>query len=233
MISCVYQIKNIVTGDIYIGSTKSYRTRKNNHLTHLRTKKHCNIRLSNAFEQYGEIAFEFTILEECEDLIIREQYYIDTLRPQYNIFRKAYIVAGENHPMFGRNHTEASRLKIKNARAKQTISHSQETKNKIGSAHKGRPMKEGHMAVLLKSREGLEPWNKGVKTGISPINKIQIDPKLYVERYLSGESIETIRLSLKVSWDTVKRSLTEYGIITRTLKQQRIVYESKRKSSRD
>lgn len=39
------------------------------------------------FEQYGISNFKITIIENCEQAILseREQFYINTLKPQYNI----------------------------------------------------------------------------------------------------------------------------------------------------
>lgn len=39
------------------------------------------------FEQYGISNFKITIIENCEQTILseREQFYINTLKPQYNI----------------------------------------------------------------------------------------------------------------------------------------------------
>lgn len=40
-----------------------------------------------ALEKYGHANFNLKILEYCpvNDLMLREQYYLDTLKPDYNI----------------------------------------------------------------------------------------------------------------------------------------------------
>ena len=42
--------------------------------------------MQNAWNKYGENAFIFEVIEECkiEDLINREQFFIDNLNPEYN-----------------------------------------------------------------------------------------------------------------------------------------------------
>jgi group I intron endonuclease len=56
----------------------------------------------------GYSNFSFTILEYCDkkDLIKREQYYIDLLKPEYNIC----LIAGA--PMAGRRHSVDTLAKI-------------------------------------------------------------------------------------------------------------------------
>lgn len=84
----IYQIKNIVTNDIYIGSCSNYNVRKGSHLCILRQNKHHSIVLQRAFNKYKEENFTFELIEELQDktkLIEREQYYIDLLKPAYNI----------------------------------------------------------------------------------------------------------------------------------------------------
>lgn len=55
--------------------------------------------MKRAFAKYGLEHFTFIILEECtptkEALEVREQYYIDTLKPAYNVLQKAYLNSEE------------------------------------------------------------------------------------------------------------------------------------------
>lgn len=57
--------------------------------------------------KYGYASFSFTVLEICkpEDLIQREQHYIDLLRPYYNLCRTAGSTLGKAH-------TEETKVKI-------------------------------------------------------------------------------------------------------------------------
>jgi hypothetical protein len=52
-----------------------------------------------ALLKYGNSAFIFEILEHCDPnvLIEREQYYLDLLKPEYNILKAAGIRAGFVH----------------------------------------------------------------------------------------------------------------------------------------
>lgn len=77
--SGIYIIKNIINGLVYVGSSNKMRHRRNQHFSCLRAKKHCNNKLQNAFNKYGEENFFFCVLETCSEnvLIEREQFWID------------------------------------------------------------------------------------------------------------------------------------------------------------
>ena len=55
-----------------------------------------NTIIANAISKYGLEAFEFVILEftEKEDVLSREQLFIDTLNPEYNIAKIAGSTLG-------------------------------------------------------------------------------------------------------------------------------------------
>ena len=57
--AAVYAIKNIVTGQAYVGSTVSWRHRRNGHLHLLRKGKHHSVWLQRAWDKYGADAFVF------------------------------------------------------------------------------------------------------------------------------------------------------------------------------
>ncbi len=66
-----------------------------------KSKRYCSVL------KYGHIAVRLDILEYCnkENTIDREQYYINTLNPEYNILK----IAGSR---LGLNHSELTKLKI-------------------------------------------------------------------------------------------------------------------------
>lgn len=86
----IYQIKNIVNNKIYIGSTKNFKKRYHEHSHLLRKGIHQNRYLQNAYNKYGEDNFIIELIEICkeDELKIREQYYIDSLNPEYNITKE-------------------------------------------------------------------------------------------------------------------------------------------------
>jgi group I intron endonuclease len=102
----IYKINNSINNDFYIGSTRNVKKRYYTHLNHIRTNKNTCIKLIRAVNKYKEENFTFEIIEECDlnSILIREQYYIDTLNPKYNISK----IAGSN---FGIKRTEEVKLK--------------------------------------------------------------------------------------------------------------------------
>ena len=86
--SGIYAIVNTLNGHFYIGSAVDLYHRKVLHFSDLRKSEHHSRYFQNAYNLYGADAFRFVIIEYVEvakDLIEREQHYIDTLNPEYNI----------------------------------------------------------------------------------------------------------------------------------------------------
>ena len=84
MISGVYKITNIITGEFYIGSSKDIKLRRAVHKSPSAQKRLLNSKLYKAMAQYGLDNFTFEVLEETVDLHNREQYWIEQLKPSYN-----------------------------------------------------------------------------------------------------------------------------------------------------
>jgi len=122
---CIYAIINLVNKKAYIGSTTLS--------PHIRWNRKYNKHLENAFTKYGRFNFCFEILEWVENfqnnllffrnlLLKREQHYIDTFKPKYNISCVAGSTLGTKKSLASRNKIAA---KIKG------LKRSQETKTKI------------------------------------------------------------------------------------------------------
>lgn len=96
----IYQILNLINGHSYIGQAKDLKIRKQNHFSALRRGNSKHAHLQNAFNKYEEKAFRFVILKQLQDyesykalflmLTAWEQFYFDTLHPEYN----SNLVAG-------------------------------------------------------------------------------------------------------------------------------------------
>lgn len=162
--SGIYKIINLINNKIYIGSAVNFRERKNIHLYHLRNNKHHSQYLQKSFNKHGEENFVFEVLEfveNKENLIEREQFYIDTLKPHYNICPKAGSHLGRrnseevkrkmslNSRSRGRTHSIEVREKMSRDRMGKT--HSPETKKKISENRKGIIFTEEHKANIKKN----------------------------------------------------------------------------------
>jgi len=104
-VPCIYKIINSSNGKFYIGSSVDFLSRKNRHLSDLRSGNHCNSHLQKAYDKYSENSFNFEILEIINTpniLIYREQFYLDLLKPYdehvgYNISKIAGSWLGNHH----------------------------------------------------------------------------------------------------------------------------------------
>lgn len=108
MLSGIYKIENTINGKFYIGSAVDLKEREYEHFRRLFKNNHCNILLQNSFNKYKKESFIFEILEFCDkkDLILKEQYYIDSLNPIFNICK----IAGNR---LGVKHKEESKEKLR------------------------------------------------------------------------------------------------------------------------
>lgn len=83
----VYKITNLLNGDCYVGSSKDIGLRWDTHLSiYNKHGVHYEYHMYRAFRKYGVVSFKFEVIEECKqhELITREQYYYDLLKPKYN-----------------------------------------------------------------------------------------------------------------------------------------------------
>lgn len=118
--SCVYQIESNINKNIYIGSAVDMKRRAKEHLLKLKQGTHVNRILQNHVNKYGIEDLDFSVVEDCskEELVSKEQYWIDKLNPKFNICKIAGSTLGikwkeesvqrqrdnnlgEKNPMFG------------------------------------------------------------------------------------------------------------------------------------
>jgi group I intron endonuclease len=103
-----------------------------------------NTAIHNALLKYGHSNFTLDILEYCKDIdpIIREQFYFDLLKPEYNILEQAGSSLGFKHSKetleFFKNDRKVSEETRKNlALAATGRILTEEDKNKISNSRKG------------------------------------------------------------------------------------------------
>lgn len=202
----IYKITCKVTNKIYIGSSNNIEKRWNEHIWELNNNRHSNKHLLKAWHKYGSKEFEFSIIEECEedDLLIREQYYLDYYK-SYNHNLGYNICKDALSPMKGRKHSKETIEHFKqirkglpsptlgkkvSAETKQKLSllnsgegnpfygrkHTTETKNKISKANKGRKVSE---EIKEKLRIRMKGENNPVAKSVVKLSKDDIIIKIY------------------------------------------------------
>jgi len=199
----IYCIENKINKKKYIGSSKNVYKRKNRHFSELRNLRHKNNKLQSSYNKYGEDNFMFYVLEFIEnedELIIKEQYYINSIKPDYNInliansslgvrrseetkekIRQANI--GLKHPEWrnkiksesqgGENHW--TKKKVFSKESKQKMSDSQKKLHQDGYVHPRKGVKESNDIIE----------NKRIRTS-KPIKQFTLDGIL-VEEFSSAK----------------------------------------------
>jgi len=141
--SGIYFLKSLIDNRYYIGSAKCFKLRFKEHHRHLILKKHTNKHLQNFVNKYGINNIKFEIKEFCkiEDLLNREQYYIDNedFKLLFNINKYAFSTLGSKM-------SELNKNKLKNRmignlyRLNKPLS--EDTKNKLSLFNKLKYEKE-------------------------------------------------------------------------------------------
>lgn len=141
----IYKITNVETKKFYIGSSNIVKRRAKEHHKKLISGTHSNPFFQNAFIKYGIENFIFEILELCsyEDLIVREQYWLDETKCYdsligYNICCKA------DSP---RDPSEATRKKMSES-GKKRPPKSEETRRRLSESLKGKTISEAHKLIV-------------------------------------------------------------------------------------
>lgn len=156
----VYSIQNTVTGRCYIGSTCYKTDRWSKHRNQLRRGEHKNPHLQASWLKHGESAFSFHVLEVVdneEDLVLREQHWIDATPKRFNIRRFAESNRGIRHSeehkakLRGRKHSDETKEKCRQIWLGKSLS--DEHRAKIGRANRGRKhTDEARVKMSAKSR---------------------------------------------------------------------------------
>ena len=145
----IYVIQNTINNHIYIGSSINLKQRFSQHKSTLRNNTHKNKHLQSAWNKYGEENFEFIIIEHTSNIkkvLNRENIHIRLYKPEYN-----NIQVNNDEKFFHSEETKKKISETKKLRNQQKRDRgetvggnrlgstvSQETKDKISAAFKGK-----------------------------------------------------------------------------------------------
>jgi len=175
----VYIFENLVTKKVYVGSSKNMFYRCKTHLKKLNDNNHLNPKLQNSWNKHGKDKFKIYVKETVKfsndkkilkkRLMKCEQHYIDTLdciKNGYNIVPTAFSNLGYHH--------------------------TQETKDKISKANKGRTITEETRINLRLSHLGNKPTEETRrKMSVSHKNANHKTTKYY---YIANNGKEEIKI---------------------------------------
>ena len=216
----IYRIKNITTDQCYYGSSIDIDLRFRVHKSQLRSNKHHNIHLQNAWNKYGEENFEFIIIEECESnkeiLLEREQFYIDSLRPYYNLLPTAGSRLGskaseetkakQSKSMMGKNVGKTHTLEMRES-MKITHKHTEQSKKKLSDAHTGKILKEETKKKMSEAHLGYVPKAESIVKTVENRSKNRL------------AKIKTLSQNIEVS----NKFCTEGNLKKRSLNNQNVL----------
>lgn len=152
-VSGVYKITNNVDGRIYIGASHNIRKRLRAHLETLRRSEHPSSNLQTAYDEFGESAFSFEVLELClaDRTLEREQVWLTSTR----CFEPAigYNICDVAGPPPKLVYTPEMREAM--SRRRKGVPKSADHRKKIGEAHKG---KAKSPEAIAKQREALKAF---------------------------------------------------------------------------
>jgi len=155
--------------------------------------------ICKALLKYGHSVFTLEILEYCKpsETIAREQYYMDLLKPGYNVLK----VAGSS---YGHKRSDETKLKIGKARIGSTLS--QDTKDKISAAMLGRKHSAESLAKMQNRVFSYEHLVK-LRAHLDKLNKLQ------------GTKVKIIDLDTNeiTLWDSTYKAAAGIGISKATI----------------
>ena len=208
--SGVYRWINNVNGKTYIGSSINLGKRLGNYfnLNYISTSK---MLISKALIKYGYSNFSLEIIEYCDrsDAILREQYYLDICKPEYNLLK----VAGSS---LGYVHTENTIAKMRDSRFNWT----EEQKTKVLDHLK---IHNSSADQIEKSRQRLIEYNKSKGVSIEILDTKTNEVSTYSSIRQAAETIGCVHRTILLA----ERSLKERGI-SRLIKKRYLVKPMRR-----
>lgn len=200
--SGIYCLKNTIDDRCYIGSAQKLNYRLWNHKHKLIKGNHANNILQNFVNKSGIDKIYFEILEtvSIDKLLEREQYYIDTLKPEFNILKIAGSSAGT---------IMSEEQKVKISKNRTGILHTEDTKKRISESMKGVPKTKEHSTKVGLKHKG-KVVSQEQRNKISKANKGKIStPKVTWEivdkiRELHSQGIKDKELALQFKLSKVQ-----------------------------
>jgi group I intron endonuclease len=203
----IYRWRNLLTGKSYVGSSVNLRKRFYDYynLSHLEKRKNNSIIYSSLLKnEYSN--FKLENLEYCDRLIVREReiYYINQLKPDYNIL---------NNEGLGYIHSEDS------TKSRPIYKHSERTKMKISNAAFSR--KEKSINLLNTDLNLQEASNiSGIYTEIFKFSA-KLQAHLTSLIHSNNQKIEIIDLDTNITtcYDSVRKAAKALNLSPNTLRK--------------
>ena len=200
-------------GRIYIGSSANIEKRFQQHRKTLLNGSHVNKKLRDYYKKYKESAYVYEVVEECslDDLLKREQFYIDLLLPFYNINKSATKPpswSGKKHKEetkekmrqwnIGRKHTIETLNKIKEIRS----TYESREQMRINASKSHGMLGKKHTAISL---EKISIGNKGKTISIETREKLRYINSGKKASELTKEKMRLAHTGIKHSKESIEK----------------------------
>nr|YP_009261993.1 GIY-YIG endonuclease [Chrysoporthe austroafricana]AMX22068.1 GIY-YIG endonuclease [Chrysoporthe austroafricana] len=221
--SGVYRWTNKVNGNAYIGSSKNLGPRLQQYYGKSLVNNQKTSLIYRAILKHGHENFTLEILEYCgkDETIQREQYYMDLLKPVYNILLVAGSPLGRKFPL---------EVRIQMAKSKLGFTHSEETKALMSKIAQNRIFSDITRSRLSLARQGkkfsLETLTKmseaklGIKRSKETIDKIKAYQSTRVKQPVSGTNLSVTDLNTNetVIYESVRKAAVALGTSHTTIR---------------
>lgn len=147
----IYKILNIKTNQFYIGSSINFHKRKLEHKNDLKKNIHHSTYMQRSYNKYGKNNFIFEILANCPEEYLKklEQWFVDTLKPKYNIAKDVI------RPQIGKKLSKERKLQISKLHFNNTYNlgrvAKEETRNKMSKTRLGKKLSDNAKLKLMKN----------------------------------------------------------------------------------
>jgi group I intron endonuclease len=217
----IYIIINLVNGNMYVGSAIVNRM-GNRFYKHLFGGNGSSL-VWAAVQKYGLHNFAFVVIESVptidtvEDnsqLLAREDHYISTLRPKYNIAQQA----GNT---FGVLHTEATKAAMR-------ANYSSERREMIGALNRGQKLSASTVEAIRQAALNREPMSDETRAKVSAnsakaqlysFSRVDGAPFMLEDKLVYSGVLQTLPVVAKFfgcDERTVRRALAKNGIVQKT-----------------
>ena len=245
--AAIYKIVNVVTEDFYVGSAVKPKRRKWEHWAALKKGTHHCVALQAAWNTFGEDAFEFDVIEivenEAQLLLVEDTHLLQhagqahcyntalttqqpasstpSVRAKIKTAMQRLYVDKQNHPRFGKRHSEETKNKVSVSRTGkaagkehyrygQTVS--PEVREKISATQRGKPKTAGRTV----SEEGRAKIKASIEAGRSHKHWVG---RTHTEEAKAKMSKRIIEVTSNTEFVSLSAALQHYKLKMPTLRR--------------
>nr|YP_009739362.1 GIY-YIG homing endonuclease [Tricholoma bakamatsutake]QIC20206.1 GIY-YIG homing endonuclease [Tricholoma bakamatsutake] len=202
--SFVYRWTNQRNGKEYLGSTANAKRRLSTYYD-LKGLEDGNMPIYKAILKYGHENFIFDIIEYCQpdEVIQREQYYLDNFDFSYNVLAKAESILGYKH-------TEETRAKMKGRKNLLGYNHTPETIERLREIQMAKSHSEEAMQKMR------EVWAERKLDSLKITETLQTKTRKQIEGKIVV--VRNIKTNISTEYISISDAATSLNVTRVTLR---------------